>query len=118
MRLRNRWYSRPRLLLPLPPARRGPRRCRVDWRRARCWAGVNLPLGGRFLTPATPLVSDGETVSYEQKIGEPADEGFSIGVWASCEGTVSLQDEDIVAISGGAVPAGEAQAEERAEAAR
>ena len=81
-------------------------------------SGVNLPLGGRFLKPATPLVSDGETVSYEQKIGEPVDEGFSIGVWASCEGTVSLQDEDIVAISGGAVPAGEAQAEERAEAAR
>lgn len=81
-------------------------------------SGVNLPLGGRFLKPATPLVSDGEQVDYEQKIGEPVDEGFSIGVWASCAGTVSLQDEDIVAISGGAIPEEEAKAEERAEAAR
>ena len=81
-------------------------------------SGVNLPLGGRFLNPATPLVSDGERISYDQKLGEPVDEGFSIGVWASCEGTVSLQDEDIVAISGGAIPEEQAKAEERAEAAR
>ena len=46
-------------------------------------SGVNLPLGGRFLKPATALVSEGDEVEYEQKIGEPVDEGFSIGVWAS-----------------------------------
>lgn len=81
-------------------------------------SGANLPLGGRFLKPATPLVSDGEHVSYEQKIGEPVDEGLSIGVWASCEGAVSLREEEMVAISSGAVTEEEAKAEERAEAAR
>jgi len=81
-------------------------------------SGVNLPLGGRFLSPATPLVSDGEQVAYEQKVGEPVDEGFSIGVWASCEGTVSLREEEMIAISSGAVSEESAKAEERAEAAR
>ncbi|MEW6637170.1 MAG: proton-conducting membrane transporter, partial [Actinomycetota bacterium] len=50
-------------------------------------SGVNIPLGGRFLKPATALVSEGEEVEYGQKIGEPVDEGFSIGVWASMAGT-------------------------------
>jgi len=81
-------------------------------------SGVNLPLGGRFLKPATPLVSEGEEVEYEQKIGEPVDEGFSIGVWASTDGTVSSIEEDVVAISGGAMPQEEARAEAEAEATR
>src|SRR5919199_2759462 len=38
--------------------------------------GVDLPLGGRYLKPAIPLVSVGHQVAYEQKIGEPRDEGF------------------------------------------
>jgi electron transport complex protein RnfC len=79
---------------------------------------VNLPLGGRFLKPATPLISEGDEVEYEQKIGEPVDEGFSIGVWASMEGTVSSIKDDIVALAGGAVPQEEARAETEAEAAR
>jgi electron transport complex protein RnfC len=49
-------------------------------------SGVNLPLGGGLLKPATPLVAEGDEVAYEQKIGEPADEVFSIGVSASLEG--------------------------------
>lgn len=49
-------------------------------------SGVHLPLGGGLLKPATPLVSEGDEADYEQKIGEPADEGFSIGVWASVGG--------------------------------
>jgi Na+-translocating ferredoxin:NAD+ oxidoreductase RnfC subunit len=53
-------------------------------------SGVSLPLGGRFLTPAAALVSEGDEVEYEQKIGEPADEGFSIGVWASTGGQSPL----------------------------
>ncbi|HSK99864.1 MAG TPA: proton-conducting membrane transporter [Rubrobacteraceae bacterium] len=81
-------------------------------------SGVNLPLGGRFLKPATALVSEGEEVAYEQKIGEPVDEGFSIGVWASMEGTVSSIEDDVVAISGGAMPQEEAKKEAEAEAAR
>jgi Na+-translocating ferredoxin:NAD+ oxidoreductase RnfC subunit len=81
-------------------------------------SGVNLPLGGRFLKPATPLVSDGEEVTYEQKLGEPVDDGFSIGVWASSSGTVSLREEEMIAISSGGVPEDQAKAEERAEAAR
>jgi len=81
-------------------------------------SGVNLPLGGRFLKPATALVSEGEEVEYEQKIGEPVDEGFSIGVWASTDGTVSSIEEDVVAISGGAMPQEEARAEAEAEATR
>src|SRR3712207_9549943 len=31
-------------------------------------SGVHLPLGGGLLTPATPLVSEGDEVEYEQKI--------------------------------------------------
>jgi electron transport complex protein RnfC len=81
-------------------------------------SGVNLPLGGRFLKPATPLISEGEEVEYEQKIGEPVDEGFSIGVWASMDGTVSSIEDDIVAISGGAMPQEEAKEEAEAEATR
>ncbi|CAA9429786.1 MAG: Respiratory-chain NADH dehydrogenase domain, 51 kDa subunit [uncultured Rubrobacteraceae bacterium] len=74
-------------------------------------SGVNLPLGGGLLKPATPLVSEGDEVEYEQKIGEPVDEGFSIGVWASAEGEISSIENDIVAISGGAIPQEEAEAE-------
>jgi Na+-translocating ferredoxin:NAD+ oxidoreductase subunit C len=81
-------------------------------------SGVHLPLGGRFLKPATPLVSEGEEVAYEQKIGEPVDNGFSIGVWASMEGTVSSIEDDVVAIAGGAIPHEEARLETEAEAAR
>jgi electron transport complex protein RnfC len=74
-------------------------------------SGVNLPLGGGLLKPATPLVSEGEEVEYEQKIGEPVDEGFSIGVWASLGGEISSIENDIVAIAGGAIPQEEAEAE-------
>ena len=74
-------------------------------------SGVNLPLGGGLLKPATPLVAEGDEVEYEQKIGEPVDEGFSIGVWASCEGEISSIENGIVAISGGAIPQEEAEAE-------
>ena len=80
--------------------------------------GVNLPLGGRYLKPATPLVSEGGEVAYEQKIGEPVDEGFSIGVWASVGGTVTSIEENVVAIAGGAVPMEEAEAEAETEAKR
>jgi electron transport complex protein RnfC len=79
-------------------------------------SGVDLPLGGRFLKPATPLISVGEEVEHGQKIGEPVDEGFSIGVWASMPGTVSSIEDDVVAISGGAMS--EEQARKEAEAAR
>ncbi|MEJ7871407.1 MAG: proton-conducting membrane transporter [Rubrobacteraceae bacterium] len=81
-------------------------------------SGVNLPLGGRFLKPATPLISEGDEVRYEQKIGEPVNEGFSIGVWSSMEGTVSFMEDDVVAIAGGAVPQEDVRAETEAEAAR
>jgi len=81
-------------------------------------SGVDLPLGGRFLKPATPLVSEGDEVSLEQKIGEPVDEGFSIGVWSSMDGTVSSIEDGIVAIEGGAIPQEEARKEAEAEAAR
>jgi electron transport complex protein RnfC len=63
-------------------------------------SGVNLPLGGGLLKPATPLVSEGDEVEYEQKIGEPVDEGFSIGVWASVGGEISSIENGIVAIAG------------------
>jgi len=79
-------------------------------------SGIHLPLGGAFLEPAEVLVSEGDEVEYEQKIGEPADEGLSVGVWASAGGTISSVEKDIVAISGGAVPQEEAEAE--AEATR
>ena len=80
--------------------------------------GVNLPLGGRYLKPATPLVSEGDEVAYEQKIGEPVEEGFSIGVWSSAGGTVTTLEDNIVAIEGGAVPMEDAEAEAEAEAKR
>jgi Na+-translocating ferredoxin:NAD+ oxidoreductase subunit C len=80
-------------------------------------SGVHLPLGGGLLTPATPLVSEGDEVEYEQKIGEPVDEVFSIGVWASAGGEISSIENDIVAISGGAVPQEEAEAEAEASTA-
>ncbi len=80
--------------------------------------GVNLPLGGRYLKPATPLVSEGDGVAYEQKIGEPVEEGFSIGVWASVGGTVTSIEDNIFAIAGGAVPMEDAEAEAEAEAKR
>ncbi len=81
-------------------------------------SGVNLPLGGRFLKPATALVSEGDEVEYGQKIGEPVDEGFSIGVWSSMDGTISSIEDDVVAISGGAMPQEEAIEEAEAEATR
>jgi Na+-translocating ferredoxin:NAD+ oxidoreductase subunit C len=65
-------------------------------------SSVQVPLGGGLLTPATPLVSEGDEVEYEQKIGEPADRGFSIGVWASMGGKVSSVNGGLVTISGGA----------------
>ena len=80
-------------------------------------SGVHLPLGGGLLTPATPLVSEGDEVAYEQKIGEPANEGFSIGVWASIGGEISSIENDIVAIAGGAIPQEEAEAEAEASMA-
>ena len=64
-------------------------------------SGVNLPLGGRFLKPATALVSESDEVEYGQKIGEPVDDGFSIGVWTSSDGTVKSIEEDVVTIAGG-----------------
>ena len=74
-------------------------------------SGVNVPLGGGLLKPATPLVSEGDEVEYEQKIGEPVEEGFSVGVWASAAGEISSLENDVVAISGGAIPQEEAEAE-------
>jgi electron transport complex protein RnfC len=74
-------------------------------------SGVNVPLGGGLLTPATPLVAEGDEVEYEQKIGEPADQGFSVGVWASLGGEISSLENDIVAIAGGAIAQEEAEAE-------
>jgi Na+-translocating ferredoxin:NAD+ oxidoreductase subunit C len=80
-------------------------------------SGVNLPLGGGLLKAATPLVSEGDEVEYGQKIGEPVDEGFSIGVWASLGGEISSIENDIVAIAGGAIPQDEAEAEAEASMA-
>src|SRR5215212_1408437 len=74
-------------------------------------SGVNVPLGGGLLKPATPLVSEGDEVEYEQKIGEPVEEGFSVGIWASAAGEISSLENDVVAISGGAIPQEEAEAE-------
>lgn len=81
-------------------------------------SGVSIPLGGRFLKPATALISEGDEVGFGQKIGDPVDDGFSIGVWSSMEGTVSRIEDDIVQISGGAVSQEEAREETEAEAAR
>jgi hypothetical protein len=46
------------------------------------------------------------------------DNGFSIGVWASAEGTVSSIEDDIVAIEGGGPSQQEAEAEAEVEAHR
>jgi Na+-translocating ferredoxin:NAD+ oxidoreductase subunit C len=46
------------------------------------------------------------------------DEGFSIGVWASMPGTVSSIEDDVVAISGGAMSEEQARKEAEAEATR
>jgi electron transport complex protein RnfC len=81
-------------------------------------SGIHLPLGGAFLEPAEVLVSEGDEVEYEQKIGEPVEEGLSVGVWASAGGTISSIKDDIVAISGGAVSQEEAEAEAEAEETR
>lgn len=78
-------------------------------------SSVQVPLGGGLLTPATPLVSEGDEVEYEQKIGDPVDKGFSIGVWASIGGKVSSVENNIVAISGSAID-GEAKVQEEAKA--
>lgn len=78
-------------------------------------SGVNIPLGGGLLRPGTPLVAEGDEVVYEQKLGEPVDQGFSIGVWASMGGEISSLENGIVAISGGAIP--QEQAAEQAEPA-
>ena len=80
--------------------------------------GVSIPLGGRFLKPAIPLISEGDEVSFGQKIGEPVDEGFSIGVWSGMDGSVSSIENEIVQVSGGAVTQEEAEAETEAEARR
>src|SRR5215210_3367701 len=81
-------------------------------------SGVSIPLGGRFLKPATPLVSEGEEVSFGQKIGEPVDDGFSIGVWSGMDGNISDIEDDMVQISGGGMSVEEAEAETEAEATR
>jgi electron transport complex protein RnfC len=56
-------------------------------------------------------------VDYGEKVGEPVEEGFSIGVWASVEGTVSSIENGIVAISGGAISQEGAEAEAEASVA-
>ncbi|ABG04161.1 Respiratory-chain NADH dehydrogenase domain, 51 kDa subunit [Rubrobacter xylanophilus DSM 9941] len=61
---------------------------------------VRVPLAGGPLTPGTPLVSEGDEVAYEQKIAEPAERGFSIGVWASLEGRVTSVGGGVISISG------------------
>ncbi len=81
-------------------------------------SGVSVPLGGRLLKPATPLISEGDSVEFGQKIGEPVNEGFSIGVWSSMEGTVTAMEDDVVQISGGGLSLEDAEAETEAEAAR
>ena len=81
-------------------------------------SGINLPLGGRFLEPAKVFVSEGDEVEYGQKIGEPAEEGLSVGVWASAGGEISSIEDNIVAISGGAISQEEAETEAEAEATR
>jgi hypothetical protein len=63
-------------------------------------------------------VFEGDLVEYEQKIGEPVDEGFSVGVWASAGGTISSMEDGIIAISGGGPSRPEAEREAEAEAAR
>lgn len=77
-----------------------------------------MPPSDRYLEPAETLISEGEEVDYEQKIGEPVNDGFSIGVWASAEGTISSIEDDIVAIEGGGPSQQEAEAEAEVEAHR
>ena len=57
------------------------------------------------------MIEEGDEVDYEQEIGEPADEGLSVGIWASAGGEFSSIEENIVTISGGAVSQEEAEAE-------
>lgn len=79
-------------------------------------SSVQVPLGGGLLTPATPLVSEGDEVEHEQKIGEPADKGFSIGVWASLGGKVSSIEGGLVAIASDATRKEETEVREEAKA--
>ena len=81
-------------------------------------SGVNVPLGGRFLKPVDPLISEGDEIEYEQRIGYPVDEGFSVGVWASSAGTVESIEDEIVSIAGGVEFEEAAEAEAEAEAQR
>lgn len=79
-------------------------------------SSVQVPLGGGLLTPATPLVSEGDEVGYEQKLGEPADKGFSIGVWASLGGRVASIEGGLVALAGDATRKEETEVREEAKA--
>ena len=81
-------------------------------------SSVALPLGGRILRPATPLVSEGDEVSYGQKLGEPVDDGLSVGVWSSMDGTVTSIEDEVVAIGAGGSFVAQAESEAEAEAAR
>ena len=81
-------------------------------------SSVALPLGGRILKPATPLVSEGDDVSYGQKLGEPVDDGLSVGVWSSMDGTVTSIEDEVVAVSAGDTFVAQAESEAEAEAAR
>jgi len=81
-------------------------------------SSVALPLGGRILRPATPLVSEGDEVSYGQKLGEPVDDGLSVGVWSSMDGTVTSIEDEVVAIGAGESFVAQAESEAEAEAAR
>jgi electron transport complex protein RnfC len=81
-------------------------------------SSVALPLGGRILKPATALVSEGDEVSYGQKLGEPVDDGFSVGVWSSMDGTVTSIEDEVVAIGAGESFVAQAESEAEAEAAR
>jgi Na+-translocating ferredoxin:NAD+ oxidoreductase RnfC subunit len=69
-----------------------------------------------LLTPATPLISEGDEVEYEQKIGDPADKGFSVGVWASMGGEISSIEDGMVAITGSAIDEEDAEVREEAKA--
>ncbi|TCJ20669.1 proton-conducting membrane transporter [Rubrobacter taiwanensis] len=79
-------------------------------------SGVRVPLAGGVLTPAIPVVSEGDEVSYEQKIAEPAERGFSVGVWASMAGRVTSVGGGAIAISGEAAEGSEAGAREEVSA--
>jgi Na+-translocating ferredoxin:NAD+ oxidoreductase subunit C len=54
------------------------------------------------------------TRSSTQKLGEPADEGFSIVMWASAGGTISSIEDDVIAIEGGGPSQQEAETEAEA----